>query len=27
VASCVDHAVRGLAWPVNPKMDSFVTTY
>ena len=20
-------AVRGLAWPVNPKMDSFVTTY
>jgi hypothetical protein len=27
VASCVDHAVRNLAWPVNPKMDSFVTTY
>jgi eukaryotic-like serine/threonine-protein kinase len=27
VASCVDHAVRGLAWPVNQKMDSFVTTY
>src|SRR5262249_34294949 len=25
VASCVDHAVRGLAWPANPKMD-FVTT-
>ncbi len=27
VASCVDHAVRGLAWPANPKMDSFTTTY
>jgi hypothetical protein len=27
VASCVDRAVRGLAWPANPKMDSFVTTY
>ncbi|HEY2517648.1 MAG TPA: hypothetical protein VGI39_42555 [Polyangiaceae bacterium] len=27
VASCVDRAVRGLAWPVNPKMDSFTTTY
>jgi hypothetical protein len=27
VASCVDHAVRNLAWPVNQKMDSFVTTY
>jgi hypothetical protein len=27
VASCVDHAVRGLAWPANPKMDSFITTY
>ena len=27
VAGCVDRAVRGLAWPVNQKMDSFVTTY
>ncbi len=27
VASCVDRAVRNLAWPVNPKLDSFVTTY
>jgi hypothetical protein len=27
IASCVDHAVRGLAWPVNAKMDSFTTTY
>jgi hypothetical protein len=27
VASCVDRAVRNLAWPVNQKMDSFVTTY
>ncbi len=27
VASCVDRAVRGIAWPANPKMDSFVTTY
>jgi hypothetical protein len=27
VAGCIDRAVRGLAWPVNPKMDSFVTTY
>ena len=27
VASCVDHAVRGLAWPVNSKMDSFTTSY
>jgi hypothetical protein len=27
VASCVDHSVRGLAWPVNQKMDSFTTTY
>jgi eukaryotic-like serine/threonine-protein kinase len=27
VAGCVDRAVRNLAWPVNPKMDSFVTTY
>jgi hypothetical protein len=25
VASCIDHAVRGLAWPANPKTD-FVTT-
>lgn len=27
VTSCVDRAVRNLAWPVNAKMDSFVTTY
>jgi hypothetical protein len=27
VASCIDHAVRGLAWPVNSKMDSFSTNY
>ena len=27
VASCVDRAVRGLSWPANAKMDSFVTTY
>jgi hypothetical protein len=27
VTSCVDRAVRNLAWPVNPKLDSFVTTY
>jgi len=27
VASCIDHAVRGLSWPSNPKMDSFQTTY
>jgi eukaryotic-like serine/threonine-protein kinase len=27
VASCVDRAVRNIAWPVNPKMDSFTTTY
>jgi hypothetical protein len=27
VASCVDHAVRGLVWPANQKMDSFITTY
>ena len=27
VASCVDRAVRNLAWPVNPKMDSLTTTY
>jgi eukaryotic-like serine/threonine-protein kinase len=27
VASCVDRAVRNLAWPANQKMDSFVTTY
>jgi hypothetical protein len=27
VASCVDRMVRGLVWPVNPKLDSFVTTY
>jgi len=27
VASCIDRAVRNLAWPANGKMDSFVTTY
>ena len=27
VAACVDRAVRGLSWPVNPKMDSMTTTY
>ncbi len=27
IASCIDHAVRGLSWPANPKADSFTTTY
>jgi hypothetical protein len=27
VAGCIDRYVRGLAWPANPKTDSFVTTY
>lgn len=27
VTACVDRAVRNLAWPVNQKLDSFVTTY
>jgi hypothetical protein len=27
VASCIDRAVRNIAWPVNPKADSFVTNY
>jgi hypothetical protein len=27
IASCIDGAVRRLSWPVNPKMDSFVTSY
>jgi len=27
IASCVDHAVRNLAWPVNAKADSFTTNY
>jgi hypothetical protein len=27
VASCIDRAVRNLAWPVNAKADSFVTNY
>jgi len=27
VAGCIDRHVRGLAWPSNPKMDSFTTTY
>ena len=27
IASCVDHSVRGLTWPSNPKLDSFTTRY
>jgi len=27
VASCIDRAVRNLAWPANAKADSFVTNY
>jgi hypothetical protein len=27
IAACVERAVRGLAWPANGKMDSFVTSY
>ena len=27
VAGCIDRAVRGIAWPVNAKADSFVTSY
>jgi hypothetical protein len=27
IAGCIDRSVRNLAWPVNGKMDSFVTTY
>jgi hypothetical protein len=27
IASCVDHSVRGLTWPSNPKLDSFTTQY
>jgi hypothetical protein len=27
VSSCVDRHVRGLGWPVNPKMDTFTTSY
>ncbi len=27
IAGCIDRAVREIAWPVNAKMDSFVTTY
>lgn len=27
VASCVDHAVRGIAWPVSPNMDKVETNY
>lgn len=27
VASCVDHAVRGLYWPPSPNMDSVITNY
>lgn len=27
VAGCIDHYVRGLSWPVSPKLDSLITTY
>jgi hypothetical protein len=27
IAGCIDRQVRNLAWPVNGKMDEFVTTY
>jgi hypothetical protein len=27
IAACIDHSVREIAWPVNAKLDSFVTTY
>ncbi len=27
VSSCVDRHVRGLSWPVSPKLDSFTTVY
>jgi len=27
IAACIDRSVRNLAWPMNGKMDSFVTTY
>jgi hypothetical protein len=27
VASCIDRSVRGLAWPVNAKMDFLTTNY
>ena len=27
VVSCIDRFVRKLAWPSNPKMDSFITKY
>ncbi len=27
VAACVDKLVRKLAWPSNPKLDSFTTRY
>jgi hypothetical protein len=27
IAGCIDRQVRNLAWPVNGKMDSFVTAY
>jgi hypothetical protein len=27
VASCIDHAVRGLRWPANPKTDFVTTNY
>lgn len=27
IASCIDRAVRGLAWPAHPKMDTMTTSY
>jgi hypothetical protein len=27
VATCLDHSVRGLTWPSNPKLDTFTTRY
>jgi len=27
IASCIDHAVRGMSWPSSNKMDSFRTSY
>jgi hypothetical protein len=27
VASCIDHAVRGIAWPVNAQPDQVITNY
>jgi hypothetical protein len=27
ISSCIDHLVRGLTWPSNPKLDTFTTRY